>query len=89
MDELKKTAGIAGRLDDAVQTMPKRGFMANMRHWKNEYAYQRILEILDNYWITEPDETEVVVDMHFLKANGETQDKHIVWRNPKYRKVVQ
>jgi len=57
-----------------------------MKHWKNEYAYQRILEILEAYWLEEPEEMEVVVDMHFLKANGETQDKHIVWRNQKYQK---
>lgn len=60
--------------------------MASVRHWKNEYTYQRILEILEDYWITEPEEKEVVVDMHFLNANGETQDKHLVWRNPKYMK---
>lgn len=58
-----------------------------MKHWKNEYEYQRILEILEAYWLEEPEEMEVVVDMHFLKSNGETQDKHIVWRNPKYPKA--
>ena len=42
------------------------------------------MEILKDYWITELDEKEVVVDMHFLKANGETQNKYILWRNPKY-----
>lgn len=57
-----------------------------MKHWKNSNEYQRILEILEVYWLEEPEEMEVVVDMHFLKANGETQDKHIVWRNPKYPK---
>ena len=55
-----------------------------MRHWKNEYEYQRILEVLEDYWVTEPEEKEVVVDMHFRKANGECQDKHIIWRNPNY-----
>lgn len=54
------------------------------RYWKDDYRYLRILEILEAYWITEPEEKEVVVDMHFLNANGETQDKHIVWKNPKY-----
>ena len=34
-----------------------------MRHWKNEYAYQRILEILDDYWITEPEVlTRLIID---------------------------
>lgn len=43
--------------------------------------YLRILEVLRDYWLEEPDEAEVRVEMSFLKANGETQEKRIVWRN--------
>ena len=53
--------------------------------WKNAPEYQRILEILDGYWLSEPDEKVVVVDMFFLKGNGETQSKRIKWMNPKYK----
>lgn len=52
------------------------------KYWKNTYEYRRILEILDDYWLTEPEEKEVSVQMHFVKANGETQDKLITWQNP-------
>ncbi len=50
-------------------------------YWKRCYEYRRILEILKEYWLTEPDEKEVVVTMSFEKANGEKQEKRIVWKN--------
>lgn len=46
------------------------------------YEYDRILEILDDYWISEPNEYAVSVEMRFVKANGESQIKHLRWRNP-------
>ena len=58
-----------------------------MKHWKNEYEYQRILEILEAYWLEEPEEEQVTIDMHFLKSDGQEQHKHITWRNPKYPKA--
>lgn len=53
--------------------------------WKDSPEYQRILEILADYWLTEPDELKVRVTMDFVKANGETQSKRIMWVNPNYR----
>lgn len=44
--------------------------------------YIRILEILDDYWGSEPDEAWVRIDMKFLKDNGEQQEKRIIWANP-------
>lgn len=52
--------------------------------WKNSYHYQRILQLLDAYWLSEPDELYVEVEMTFLKANGEWQKKVITWFNPNY-----
>ncbi len=49
--------------------------------WSKCYEYRRILEILSDYWLTVPDEKRVVVEMHFEKANGEKQEKRIVWKN--------
>lgn len=46
---------------------------------KKTWQYKRILEVLNEYWINEPDEKKVIVDMSFEKENGETQHKHIVW----------
>ena len=46
---------------------------------KKTWQYQRILEVLNKYWINEPDEKKVIVDMSFEKENGETQHKRIVW----------
>lgn len=46
---------------------------------KKTWQYKRILEVLNEYWINEPDEKKVIVDMGFEKENGETQHKRIVW----------
>lgn len=51
------------------------------RERKNTSEYQRILEILDDYWLSEQDEYSVDVDMHFVHGNGEEQFKHIRWIN--------
>ena len=56
--------------------------MKMKKYWDKSYEYRRILEILDDYWLTEPDEKEVMVEMHFRKANGECQSKQISWFNP-------
>ena len=50
--------------------------------WKNSIEYQRILEILHDYWLSEPDEKLVTVSMYFEHADGQTQEKQITWRNP-------
>ena len=54
------------------------------RWWKDTGQYKRILEILEDYWVTEKDEFRVRVSMDFIKANGETQTKQITWQNPNY-----
>lgn len=43
---------------------------------------QRILEILHDYWIDEPEEEYAEVAMYFRKSNGEEQEKVIIWRKP-------
>ena len=52
------------------------------REWEKSREYQRILELLDDYWLSAPDEKKVVVDMKFYGAGEEFQSKHIVWHNP-------
>jgi len=52
--------------------------------WKKSPQYQRIIEILKDYWLEEPDELKVRVQMDFIKANGEKQSKCICWENPNY-----
>jgi len=49
--------------------------------WINEPEYRRVLEILNDYWITEPDEYAVIIDMQFRHRNGEYQHKRITWKN--------
>jgi hypothetical protein len=61
--------------------------------WEDSPQYQRILEILTDYWTSEPDEAYVEVDMKFVHANGEWQSKTICWFNPnmerkKIREVI-
>lgn len=55
-----------------------------MSFWEKSIQYQRIIEILHDYWLTEPSEFRVRVHMDFIKANGETQTKEIWWQNPNY-----
>ena len=54
------------------------------KYWKDTWQYQRILEILEDYWLTEPDEKFVCVDLYFEKANGEYQHKTIKWYHPAF-----
>lgn len=59
--------------------------MAVKKYWKNEYDYKRILEILDDYWLTEKDEEYVEVTVYFRHSNGQEQEKCIRWWNPNRR----
>ena len=52
------------------------------KNWKKCSAFQRLMEILDDYWLSEPDEAYVSIDMEFLKSDGQYQQKRIVWWNP-------
>ena len=52
------------------------------KNWKNTVQYQRIVEILEDYWTSEPNEALVEIDMKFVHANGEWQSKTICWFNP-------
>lgn len=52
------------------------------KYWRNTKEYQRILEVLDAYWLEEPDEKFVCVDLYFEHMNGMTQTKSICWTNP-------
>ena len=48
--------------------------------FKKTWQYKRILEILDDYWLSQPDEEYVEVKMYFRHKNGEEQTKHIIWK---------
>ena len=50
--------------------------------WKDTYQYKRIQEILNDYWLSEPNESEVIIDMFFRHTDGQTQRKIIRWQNP-------
>jgi len=52
------------------------------KFWKDSYVYKRLLEILDAYWLEEPDEAAVNIILHFRHKDGRTQDKSLYWRNP-------
>ncbi len=52
------------------------------QYWNNTAVYQRALEILEDYWTTEPDEACVAIRMQFIHRNGECQDKYLTWYNP-------
>lgn len=52
------------------------------RKWQNTWQYQRIIEVLHDYWLTCPDEQFVEVKMYFRNEKGEEQTKDIVWTRP-------
>ena len=52
--------------------------MTTKRFWTNTWQYRRIMEILEDYWLTEPEEDFVQVDMDFIKGK-EFQSKRIIW----------
>ena len=55
------------------------------KYWKDTYTYQRLMEILDDYWLSVEDEQLVEIEMHFEKADGQTQDKKRIWKKPNRR----
>lgn len=61
--------------------------MTNKMPWKDSPQYKRILEILEDYWLSQPDELAVVVSLDFLHADGQRQSKELVWINPNYQYV--
>lgn len=53
---------------------------------KTSAAYQRIMDILYDYWLSVPDEEYVQINMYFRKADGQEQEKKIVWASPECQK---
>ena len=51
---------------------------------KESNEFKLILKILDDYWLSEPNELRVRVTMDFIHSNGEFTTKRIVWQNPKF-----
>ena len=61
----------------------KEKYTASRKEKLRSWQYQRILEILEDYWLDEPEETYVEVAMYFEKRRGkETQTKLIRWGYP-------
>ncbi len=52
-----------------------------------ERCFTRINEILNDYWISEPEELFISAEFTFVKANGECQQKYIKWFNPEYEVI--
>lgn len=76
-----------GNVTDAMESLKSAVTKSESeRVWKNETAYQRILEILEDYWITQPNEEFVEVTMCFRRSEYDYQEKHIIWRNPNLTK---
>lgn len=53
--------------------------------WSKSDEYKRIQEILNDYWLNEPNEKQVQVVMTFQHMDGSEQTKSVVWRNPNVR----
>lgn len=50
--------------------------------FEHSNEYQRILEILSDYWLEEPEEEQVEVFMRFKHKDGREQEKIVTWKNP-------
>ncbi len=48
------------------------------KYWINSWEYRRIMQILEDYWLTEEHEDLVDIRMLFIKGN-EYQTKQIRW----------
>lgn len=69
--------------EEAIDRYERMTASESIRTKKATWQYQRILEILADYWLMEPEEEYVRVDMYFRKSNGEEQEKCIEWyKNP-------
>jgi len=53
----------------------------NKKYWANTWEYKRIMQILEDYWLTEKNEDLVDIRMLFIKGK-EYQTKNIRWRRP-------
>jgi phage-related protein len=56
--------------------------MAGKKRYWTRAEYCRLIEILDDYWLTQKDEKKVDVIMLFEKKDGQEQIKHFRWHNP-------
>lgn len=54
---------------------------------KNSHEYRRILEIINDYWLSEPDAKTVTIEMCFEKENGEKQHKTIIWKKERSKDI--
>ena len=53
--------------------------------WRDTYEYQRLIDILETYWLDEPREAYVECTLYFRHMDGGEQEKVIKWRNPAIR----
>lgn len=44
----------------------------------NSFFYRRLHELLEDYWLNEPNETLVEIRLHFVKGEEE-QEKQLIW----------
>lgn len=53
----------------------------NKKYWTDSWQYKRIMQILEDYWLTEEHEDLVDIRMLFIKGK-EYQTKQIRWTRP-------
>ncbi len=56
--------------------------MPTKRYWSKSFEYRALLRILDDYWLTQKDESQVTIILSFDHKNGNHQEKRLVWTNP-------
>lgn len=53
-----------------------------MNDWKKTYEYFSILDFLETFWLSEPDEEFVRADLFFRHKDGREKTFSICWFNP-------
>lgn len=71
--------------EEAIEKYENMTASDSYRTKKASDQWQRIVEIVEDYWFKEPEEEYVRFDMYFRKANGEEQEKRIVWTSEAYK----
>lgn len=72
--------------EDAIDRYWKMNVSKSIREKKNSYEYQRLMDILEDYWLTEPEEDYVRIEAYFRKSDGSEQGKVITWGSPEHFK---
>lgn len=86
LDEARANASATARLGLYVEDDEKLEIFTiaqrqTEKQKKNSTFYKSLMRILDDYWLSQPEEARVRIDLHFQHASGMKQHKTLIWNN--------